>query len=89
MGLGFGWLSCSSLLREASAAAEQAALQRNEEGEEGHDEEEGEDIQGVVLDPVQVMSSRSEVWGSFVSHYKFYPVHSQVHGVDGPVEVKV
>lgn len=89
MGLGFGWLSCSSLLTAAPAAAEQAALQRNEEGEEDHSDEEGNDVQRVVLDPVQVVSSRSEVWGSFVSHYELHPVHSQVHGVDGPVKVKV
>lgn len=89
VGLWFGWLSCSSLLTAAPAAAEQAALQRNEEGEEHHGEEKGDDVQGVVLDPVQVMSSRSQVWGPFVSHYKLHPVHGQVQGVDGSVEVKV
>lgn len=89
VGLCFGWLPCSSLFKAAPAAAEQAALQRNEEGEQHNHDEEGDDIQGVVLDPVQVVSCRSQVRGPFVSHYKLHPVHSQVQGVDGSVEVKV
>lgn len=89
MRLCFGWLSCSSLLRAAPAAAEQAALQRNEEGEEHHGQEEGDDVQGVVLDPVQVVSSGAQVWGPFVFHYELHPVHGQVQRVDGSVEVKL
>lgn len=45
MGLGFGGLPRPALLAEAPAAAEEAALEGDEEGEQHDGRQEGNDIQ--------------------------------------------
>lgn len=89
MGLGFGGLPHPAFLAEAPAAAVEAALEGDEEGEEGDGGQEGDDVQGVVLHPVEVVGGRAQVRGPLVPHHKLHPVHGEVQGVDGPVQVQV
>lgn len=57
---------------------EQAAFGSCHDYSYKYDKKEANDIQTVILDPVQVMSSRPEMLRSFVSHNKLSPEHSQV-----------
>lgn len=89
VGLGFGGLPRPALLAEAPAAAAEAALEGDEEGEQHDGRQEGDDVQRVVLYPVEVVGSGAQVRGSLVPHHKLHPVHSQVQRVDGSVQVQV
>lgn len=89
VGLGFGRLPRPALLAEAPAAGAEAALEGDEEEEEGDGGQEGDDVQGVILHPVEVVGGGAQVRGSLVPHHKLHPVHRQVQRVDGPVQVQV
>lgn len=89
MGLGFGGLGHPALLAEASAEAAEAALEADEEGEERDGRQEGDDVQRVVLHPVELVGGGAQVRGPLVPHHKLHPVHGQVQRVDGSVQVQV
>lgn len=50
-------------------------------------EQKANHIQTVVLKPVEVMGSRSQMIGPLVSHNKLCPVHREIQGLHGTVIV--
>lgn len=89
VGLGFGGLPRPALLADEPAAAAEAAPEGDEEDEERGGRQEGDDIQRVVLHPVELVGSGAQVRGPLVPHHKLHPVHGQVQRVDGSVQVQV
>lgn len=76
------WRLCATL-----ASAEQAAFKCDPYNSYEDDEEEADDIQAMVLYPVQVMGSCPKMCGSFVSHDELSPENSQVQRLHGTVQV--
>lgn len=84
----FWFLLCRSL-SAAPTSAEQAAFQRHPQDSHNHHDQEANDIQRVVLNPVQIVCSYSEVWGPFVSHDKLSPESRQVHRWERTIQVNL
>ena len=74
---------CPSLSAAAPPDTEAAAL--DEEQSDG--EEEGEDVQAVVLVPGELVGLHPQVLGSVVSHGELDPEHGFVQRADGSVMV--
>lgn len=69
------------------ASAKQAGLQRHPQSDNKNHKQKADDIQTVVLNPVQVMRSHSQMWRSLVSYYKLSPENSQVQRLNRTVQV--
>ena len=78
---------CLSLSATASPEAKLAGLDEEEYEEQNNGEEEGQDIQAVVLVPGELVCLDSQVLGTFVSHGELDPEYRLVQRTHRPVMV--
>lgn len=78
-------LNCS--LPATPADAEQAAFDRHPQNSCNNGDEKADDVQAVILSPVQIMRGDSQMRGSLVSHHKLGPEDRQLQRRERTVQV--
>lgn len=83
----FFLLLLSTLFSATFAKTDREAFQCHPHNSHENDDEKANDIQAVVLDPVQVMCCNPQVGGTFMSHDKLSPENSEFQRLNRAVEV--